>query len=268
MTLFMHPPAMPLVADRKSKQRETLRERRTFANAHKAETRYARNLRTIAKHCGDLARFWSPDDPATAHWVIGALRRYAEELWPWAAATAERMLADVARRDEAAWARVGRNMGRALRKEIAEAPTGELMRALMAEQVDLITSLPRDAAARVHEWTIRGIEESKRPAEVAEAIYGTGHVTKGRANLIARTEVARTASKLVEARSRFVGSTHYIWRSAGDGDVRPLHRKLNGQVFSWDEPPVAAENGVRAHAGQVFNCRCVPEPVLPQELAA
>ena len=77
MTLFMHPPAMPLVADRKSKQRETLRERRTFANAHKAETRYARNLRTIAKHCGDLARFWSPDDPATAHWVIGALRRYA-----------------------------------------------------------------------------------------------------------------------------------------------------------------------------------------------
>ena len=262
----MTPP--PVTLDRKAKQRETLKERRAFASAHKAEAQYARNLRTIAKHCGALAKFWNPDDPATTHWVIGALRRYAEELWPWARATAERMLADVARRDEATWARVGRNAGRALRKEIAEAPTGEIMRALLNEQVDLITSLPRDAAARVHEWTIRGIEGSERPAAVAERVYATGEVTRSRANLIARTEVARTASKLVEARATYVGSEGYIWRSAEDSDVRDIHRKLNGKYFRWDDPPVAAENGVRAHAGQIYNCRCVPEPVIPEGLAA
>jgi SPP1 gp7 family putative phage head morphogenesis protein len=254
--------------DRKSKQRETLKERRAFASAHRAEAQYARNLRTIAKHCGALAKFWNPDDPATTHWVIGALRRYAEELWPWAMATAERMLVDVARRDEAAWARVGRNAGRALRKEIAGAPTGELMRALLNEQADLITSLPRDAAARVHEWTIRGIEGSERPAAVAEKIFATGEVTRSRANIIARTEVARTASKLVEARSRWIGSDQYEWVTAGDSDVRSDHRKLGGKVFSWDDPPIAGPNGMRYHAGQGPNCRCIPSPIIPEELAA
>jgi SPP1 gp7 family putative phage head morphogenesis protein len=263
-TTLMTPPAM----DRKQRQRETLRERRTFAGAHRAEQGYARHLRAIAKHVGDLAKVWRPDDPATTHWVIGALRRYAEALWPWARATSERMLVDVMRRDEAAWARVGRNMGRALRREIATAPTGELMRRLLDKQVDLITSLPLDAARRVHEWTTRGIEGAERPSTVAEAIYATGEVTKSRATLIARTEVARTSSKLVEARARHVGSEGYIWRTAGDADVRREHRVLNGKFIRWDDPPVSGSNGERAHAGQIYNCRCVPEPVVPEEVAA
>ena len=115
---------------------------------------------------------------------------------------------------------------------------------------------------------VKGIEGAERPSAVAEAIYATGHVTKGRANLIARTEVARTSSKLVEARARHVGSDGYIWRTAGDADVRREHRVLNGKYFRWGDPPVAGSAGERAHAGQIYNCRCVPEPVVPEERAA
>lgn len=215
-----------------------------------------------------MCRFYDPADPATSSWVVGALRRYAQELWPWAVATSRRMLADVMRRDDRAWARISANMGRALRQEIQTAPTGELMQAMLHEQASLITSLPIDAAHRVHEWTVRGIEEAARPAKIAEEIYRTSEVTKSRANLIARTEVARTASKLVEARARHVGSEGYIWRTAGDADVRPEHKKLDGKYFRWDDPPVAGSNGERAHAGQIYNCRCVPEPVVPDEVAA
>jgi SPP1 gp7 family putative phage head morphogenesis protein len=261
------PPGHPAL-DRAQSNRERVRERRVFANAHKAEERYARQLRAVAHQVGALARFYRKGDPASAHWVIAAMRRYAETLWPWAVAVSERMLVDVQRRDEAAWARLGRQMGQALRKEIREAPTGELMQALLHEQAGYITSLPLDAAHRVHTWTLRGIEGAERPERVAAEIYNTGEVTKSRANLIARTEVARTASTLVQARATFVGSEGYIWRTSDDADVRREHRRLNGKYFRWDDPPVSGSNGERAHAGQIYNCRCVPEPVIPDEVAA
>ena len=266
MTPEVFPPGHPAL-DRTSK-RERAKERRLFANAHRAEKQYARQLRQVANQVGVLSKLYDPKAPETAHWVVGALRRYAATLWPWARAVSGRMLADVMRRDEAAWARLGRQMGAALRQEIAEAPTGELMRRLLDEQAELITSLPVDAAHRVHEWTVRGIEGAERPERVAEEIYATGHVTRSRANLIARTEVARTASKLVEARAVHVGSEGYIWRTAGDADVRAEHRKLNGKFFRWDDPPVAGSAGERAHAGGIYNCRCVPEPVVPEEMVA
>jgi SPP1 gp7 family putative phage head morphogenesis protein len=136
------------------------------------------------------------------------------------------------------------------------------MQSLLHEQASLITSLPLDAAHRVHEWTIRGLEGAHRPETIAAEIYRTGEVTKSRATLIGRTEVARTASKLVEVRAKFVGSEGYIWRTAGDADVRREHRALNGKYFRWDDPPVAGTNGMRYHAGQGPNCRCIPEPVI------
>lgn len=155
-------------------------------------------------------------------------------------------------------------MSEALRREVRQAPTGELMRALLAEQVGLITSIPREAASRVQELAIRAVEAGERPGSIVEEILRTGEVAESRAKLIARTEVARASSKLTESRARYIGSEGYIWRTAGDRDVRPLHRALNGRYFDWDSPPVAGSSGERAHAGQIYNCRCVPEPVVPE----
>jgi hypothetical protein len=49
-------------------------------------------------------------------------------------------------------------------------------------------------------------------------------------------------------------TTHYIWRTRGDPQVRPSHMENNGKVFSWDNPP---ETG---HPGEDYNCRCTAEP--------
>lgn len=247
---------------RYQRKREARKQRQHWEQVRRAEKQYAVQLRSVAHHIGSLAKLWDPDRPETSAWVIGAMRRYAQQLWPWATAVSERMQAEVARRDEIAWARHSAAMGRSLATEIRSAPTGDLMLALLGEQVSLISSLPLEAAARVHEWTVRGLETSERPAKVAEMIYASGHVARSRADLIARTEVARTSSKLVESRARHVGSDGYIWRTAGDADVRPIHKKLDGKFFRWDDPPVAGSAGQRAHAGQIFNCRCIPEPVV------
>ncbi|MFX5937705.1 phage head morphogenesis protein, partial [Acinetobacter baumannii] len=81
-----------------------------------------------------------------------------------------------------------------------------VLQELLAEQVDLITSIPREAGQRVHELTLKGLEDSTRASEIAKEIMRSGEVAKSRAMLIARTEVSRTATSLTQARAQFVGS--------------------------------------------------------------
>ncbi|WP_244143246.1 phage minor head protein [Burkholderia multivorans] len=191
------------------------------------------------------------------------LRRYAEALTPWAEATAARMLEDLNRRDEQAWMQNAREMSRALRDELRRAPTGETMRALMAEQVALIKSIPLEAAKRVHRLTIEALEDSTRAAQISKAIQESGEVAKSRADLIARTEVSRAATSLTEARARAVGSTHYVWHTSGDSDVRDSHRRMDGKVVAWNDPPTL--DGMTGHAGQFPNCRCWCEPIISED---
>jgi SPP1 gp7 family putative phage head morphogenesis protein len=171
------------------------------------------------------------------------------------------MLAEVAIRDEGAWAQMARSMSRALRDEIRNAPTGRVLQAALADQVTLITSLPIEAGERVHKLTLEGLETGARADTIAAEIMRTSEVTQGRANLIARTEVSRTVSSLTQARAEHVGSTGYIWRTSQDSDVRPSHKKMSGKFVLWSDAPTL--DGLKGHAGALPNCRCFPEPVIP-----
>lgn len=247
----------------KRKQRKAIRER--FLRARKAGKSYARQLRAVAKQVGTIVKGFAPKGIVRAPQTLAnALERYSLLLNPWAKEVSQRMVEEVGKRDEFAWAQAGREVGRELKKEVAQAPTGVLMRSLMEEQVDLITSLPRKAAERVHTLTIEAMTTTAvRAKEIAREIERTGHVTESRAMLIARTEVARTASTMTQARAAFIGSEGYIWRTVGDSDVRPLHKKMEGKFVRWDSPPQMEPNLGRYHAGQGPNCRCYPEVVIP-----
>lgn len=237
--------------------------RSAFVRARKAEAQYARQLRKLAKHIGDLVTgMWTPGDVGVAEQISEALHRYARVIEPWAHSVANRMLADVAARDRKAWKTVSAEMGHRLRHEIDTAPTGALMKQRLAEQVSLITSLPTDAAARVHKLTLEGITNGARASQIATEIMRSSDVSRARANLIARTEVSRTATALVEARAAHVGSKGYVWRTAHDSDVRESHRRMEGKFVAWDDPPTL--DGMRGHAGALPNCRCHPEPVIPE----
>lgn len=243
--------------------RKGLRAR--WLQARLAESSYNTRLRQVARQVGAIIKGFTPDgvlsDPGP---VLKALNDYADLIQPWAKSVAYYMLADVGRRNEKAWKELGKDMGRALRVELEQAPTGMIYAALMQEQVDLITSLPKQAAQRVHQLTQTALTESSRASDIAKEILKTGAVTEARARLIARTEVARTASNLTQARARFAGSEGYIWRTSGDGDVRDTHRHMDGKYVAWDSPPKTDKNLDPYHAGCGPNCRCYPEPVLSQ----
>ena len=250
-------------------QREIRRSRARYVRASRVEQEYARHLRAIARACGDFVRGLEPETQVDLSEAESTLRRYAALITPWARATAARMVAQVGQKDEKDWKEMGRLMGRALEQEIQTAPTGAAMRRLLEEQVHLITSLPLEAAERVHRLAVESTITSGRAKELAREILNTGEVTESRAMLIARTEIARSRSILTQVRAEHVGSEGYIWRTAKDSDVRDEHRELEGTFHKWSEPPVAGHGKggvpVHAHAGQIWNCRCWAEPVIPQE---
>lgn len=227
------------------------------------ELSYAGQLRKVAQQVGAIIDGFQPGDPETVPTITDMLAKYAEMLIPWATATASRMLGEVNRRDEQAWFSHANDISRALREEIRNAPTGALLQERLAEQVTLIKSLPLDAAKRVHELTLAGIEDGTRAKEIAKEIARSGEVSMNRANLIARTEVARTASALTQARAEHIGSEGYIWRTSKDSDVRHSHKEMEGKYVRWDTPPKLSD-GTVTHAGQIYNCRCYPEPVIPE----
>jgi hypothetical protein len=53
-------------------------------------------------------------------------------------------------------------------------------------------------------------------------------------------------------------TTHYIWRTAGDKNVRPEHAENEGKIFAWSNPPKTG------HPGADYGCRCQAEPYWPK----
>jgi len=230
----------------------------------RAEQRYALQLRKVAQQVGSIVSPFTPGDMSAVPTIEQLLKAYSDMLRGWATQTASDMLMDVALRDEQAWATMAKDLSRGLREEIRNAPTGRVMQQLLAEQVTLIQSIPLEAAQRVHRLTLEGVENSTRASEIAKEILRTEEVTTSRAVLIARTETARTAATLTQARAEHIGADSYIWRTSGDSTVRSDHRALNGKIFQWNNPPVADErSGERAHPGCIWNCRCYAEPIIP-----
>jgi SPP1 gp7 family putative phage head morphogenesis protein len=259
----LHKCGLPALAlDERRDNRSSNQGPEDFFHSRRAEDEYARQLRKIGTHIGTIVNGFDVKGPADLPFLSVALDRYSQVLAPWAASVGRRMIADVAQRDEMQWKRHSRQIGRALRNEIRNAPTGAVLQQRLADQVQLITSLPTVAAERVHKLTLEGIANGTRPAEIAKEIARSGEVSKSRATLIARTEVGRTATELMKARALHVGSTMFIWRTAGDSDVRLTHRLLNGRSFRWDDPP-ECDPGYHALPGAIFNCRCWPVPILP-----
>lgn len=137
------------------------------------------------------------------------------------------------------------------------------------ENANLIKTLPTDVAKKVtkdiEEMALKGM----RASEIAKAIREqTDKHSRASAKLIARTEVSKTTTALTKARCDNLDLHWYVWRTAEDGDrVRKSHRIMEGVLVNWNEPPspeaLAGEKSVgNYHAGNIWNCRCYPEPLI------
>jgi hypothetical protein len=248
-----------------------VRTARNPAVTSRAEREYAKQLKLLSRQVGSMIESYESGLHGLPT-LTQLLRAYAEGLVPWATRVANRMLGEVNARDRDAWRSLGNAISSQLHEDIRNAPVGVRMQELLGLQVSLIKSIPLDAAQRVHELAIQARIEGTRFRGIAAQIPGmvarVNEISESRAILIARTETARAASVLVQARAESVGSTSYIWRTSLDGAVRAGHKAMEGKVCEWANPPAVDEGSehksriMHHHPGEIWNCRCYPEPII------
>ena len=165
----------------------------------------------------------------------------------------------------------GRKVYEALRKEM-QGPVGGVIAELVDENAKLISTFPERISNQVAHFIQRQQLKGLRPEAITDdLIREFPNITRGRLQLIARTESAKASSALVRARAEEVELEWYVWRTSKDARVRHAHRKMDGILICWQQPPnpelLFPEAGVKAqatpyHAGGTFNCRCYSEVLV------
>ena len=227
----------------------------------KTEKEYYRALKKVAKHAAHIVDVHADGAVVTfPAKMMAELEKYATMLEPWANRTAAKMIAATKASVDRTMKAQSREIAITLKQQINSTPMGVATRAIQSAQVDLIQSIPLEAGVRAQKLALSAFTEGKRPSVVAAEIARTQEVTESRAMLIARTETAKAASIVTEVRAKEVGVTHYIWRTAGDSDVRESHAEMEGEVCAYDDPPIV--DGEPLNPGMIYNCRCYAEPII------
>ncbi len=161
----------------------------------------------------------------------------------------------------------GRLIYEALRKEM-QGPVGDTVYALIDRNAGIIRSMPFDLAAQATQYIQAETLKGKRHEQIAEELLAKfPKMTASKAALIARTEASKSHTALIQARAERLGLAWYVWRTSQDGRVRSSHRHMEGVLCRFDTPPspelLANEKNVgNYNAGEIYNCRCYPEPLI------
>lgn len=205
--------------------------------------------------------------------VIGNLNTVSNALDDYATNMAERMVSAVEVSNANSWREAARQstrsgqMYKALRSEL-RGSVGARREELIRENARLIKSLPerlRDAVAQ-HIGSLQ--LQGERPESIAKHIQESFPLlAKSRCTLIARTETSKAATELTRARSEDLSLDWYVWQTSEDQRVRRSHRLMDKVLINWTDPPspesLAKEKAEGLyHAGEIFNCRCDPIPLV------
>lgn len=125
------------------------------------------------------------------------------------------------------------------------------------QNIELIKSIPTQLHDKLRYRFIEAVRKGERWEAVADEIEAILAIPKKRARLIARDQLGKLNGQLTQLRQQQIGVTHYIWRTMLDERVRDSHRKREGELFAWDNPP---DDG---HPQEPIQCRCYAEPVFP-----
>lgn len=122
-----------------------------------------------------------------------------------------------------------------------------LIKSLVGNQIDDIQKLLESSEAT-----------GLRVEELRSQIMDRFGVSKSKADLLARDQTLKLNANITQARQRGAGVERYVWTTSGDERVREEHADLEGQVFSWDDPPAPG------HPGEDYQCRCTAFPLIEE----
>lgn len=132
----------------------------------------------------------------------------------------------------------------------------KIIEAYRKVNVEYMEDLSRKVVHDIETTVMRGIQGGKLWSDIGEDIEDRFRIGEDRAKLIARDQVGKLYGQINAVRQTELGVTKFIWNTVHDDRVREEHAALDGEVFSYDDPP---EEGL---PGEPINCRCYAEPVF------
>lgn len=137
-------------------------------------------------------------------------------------------------------------------------------RAVVAENVNLIRSVPREFAKDVESAVWSAVTKGGDMHTLSTTIRKRYGVTYRRAALIARDQVNKSKATLENARRAELGITEAIWQHSHAGKVpRPTHVRMDGKRFKIADGMYDSDEGRRVQPGELINCRCSSRSVIP-----
>jgi SPP1 gp7 family putative phage head morphogenesis protein len=139
---------------------------------------------------------------------------------------------------------------------------------LIQSNAQYISTVPQTVAAH----TVRHVQQEQMAGRRAEDILHDlkpymRSLKDWQVQRIARTEVAKADTAITRTRAEDIQLNWYLWETSSDARVRASHRKMQGVLINWNDPPspeaLAREKPVgHYHAGNIYNCRCLALPVV------
>jgi SPP1 gp7 family putative phage head morphogenesis protein len=138
----------------------------------------------------------------------------------------------------------------------------KMVPAFRKENVGLVGTMLDDEKRALEELLADGAGRSieSLSADIEER-FG---ITSRHADLIAADQCLKLNADVAHERMARAGITEFVWTTAGDERVRTSHDDLDGETFSFDDPPVTNEDGDTNLPGGDFQCRCVSYPIVPE----
>lgn len=142
--------------------------------------------------------------------------------------------------------------------ELSEKQKNEIARAYTENMQDYVIKdfanerLP-EMRRKIQELVLQGYRLDK----VQELLEKEYDFMARKAKFLAQNETTIMLSEYKKVTYKEMGFNKFIWRTITDGKERPLHKALNGTIWSYDDPPVIGiykGQKVKGLPGQAFNC--------------
>jgi SPP1 gp7 family putative phage head morphogenesis protein len=128
------------------------------------------------------------------------------------------------------------------------------------ENLALIRSLPDRLVDQLRGEMSRALTSGTSLRQLTQIVRERTGAAESRAELIARDQIGKLNGQLAQRRQTDIGVEQYVWRTSQDERVRPTHRVRDGKTYRWDAGGIIPGSEIR--------CRCVADPLFPDELEA
>lgn len=126
--------------------------------------------------------------------------------------------------------------------------------AYVTGNVERVQNLAAETANKLSAAILQAVQDGKSYDDLSADLADQFGFAESRAATIARDQIGKLYGQINADRQKALGLSKFIWRTSNDGRVREEHAALEGEVFSYDDPPA------EGLPGEPINCRCHAEP--------